>query len=168
MITLQTVFRRIFKKPRLLVACEYSGIVRDAFIEQGWDAVSCDLLPTDKPGPHYQGDVLDIIDDNWDMIIAHPPCTYLTGAAEWAYSDVPMVNGKLRNIKPGTLIGEDRRIARIEALEFVKMLWEADIPKICIENPVGVITKKLPIMGKPYYIQQYWFGEDASKKQVYG
>ena len=65
-------------EPRALVACEYSGVVRDALIRVGWDAMSCDLLPTDREGPHYQGDVLDILGDGWDLLIAHPPCTYLT------------------------------------------------------------------------------------------
>jgi hypothetical protein len=70
---------------RVLVACEYSGTVRNAFIAKGHDAMSCDLLPTDKPGPHYQGDVFDIINDGWDLMIAHPPCTYLTyaGTRHW-------------------------------------------------------------------------------------
>ena len=149
---------------KILIACEYSGRVRDAFIAKGHDAISCDLLPTDKEGPHYQGDIRDIINDGWDMMICHPPCTYLTGAAEWAYDDAPMINGKLRNIKQGTLIGADRRKARQEALEFVDLLWSAPIKKIALENPVGVIPKNRPTMPKPQYIQQYWFGEDASKK----
>ena len=63
----------------VLIACEFSGRVRDAFIARGHDAVSCDLLPTDSPGPHYQGDVRDLLNDRWDMLIAHPPCTYLAG-----------------------------------------------------------------------------------------
>ena len=149
---------------KVLVACEYSGRVRDAFIKKGHDAISCDLLPTDKPGPHYQGDVFDIINDGFDLMIAHPPCTFLTGAAEWAFDDCPKINGVPRKIKPGTLIGEARRQARREALDFVWKLWNCTIPKVCIENPVGVIPKSLPKMGKPQYIQQYWFGEDVSKK----
>jgi hypothetical protein len=134
---------------KVLVACEYSGRVRDAFIAKGHDAISCDLLPTDKKGPHYQGSVLDIINDGFDLMIAHPPCTYLTGAAEWAYNDAPMINGKPRNIKKGTLIGEARRKARQEALEFVDLLWSAPIEKIAIENPVGIIPKSRPNMPKP-------------------
>lgn len=149
---------------KVLIACEYSGRVRDAFIKKGHDAISCDLLETDQPGPHYQGDVFDIINDGFDLMIAHPPCTYLTGAAEWAFSDIPMINGVPRNIKHGALIGKERREAREQALLFVLKLWRSNIPRVCIENPVGVITKRLPQMGKPQYIQQYWFGEDASKK----
>jgi len=149
---------------KVLVACEYSGRVRDAFSALGHDAWSCDILPTESPGQHYIGDVRDILYDDWDLMIAHPPCTYLTGAAEWAFDDVPMIKGKPRNIKPGTLIGEERRKAREEALEFVDLLWAAPIEKVCIENPVGVIPKFRPEMPKPQYIQQWWFGEDASKK----
>tara|TARA_R110000851_G_scaffold287636_1_gene441692 strand:- start:344 stop:1054 length:711 start_codon:yes stop_codon:yes gene_type:complete len=149
---------------KVLVACEYSGRVRDAFIAKGHDAISCDLLPTDQPGPHYQGDVFDIIDDSFDLMICHPPCTFLTGAAEWAFDEVPMINGKPRKLKPETLVGEARREARREALQFVDALWNAPISKICLENPVGVIPKNLPNMPKPQWVQQHWFGEDASKK----
>ena len=144
---------------RVLVACEYSGRVRDAFIARGHDAMSCDLLPTDKLGSHYQGNVLDVLGDGWDLIVAHPPCTYLTCAAEWAYKDK-----QKKKIKPGTLIGEDRRKARDEALEFVTAIWNAPAEKLAIENPVGVINKRLDFMPKPQWIQQYEFGEDASKK----
>tara|TARA_R110002096_G_scaffold19735_1_gene65912 strand:- start:54 stop:704 length:651 start_codon:yes stop_codon:yes gene_type:complete len=149
---------------KVLIACEYSGRVRDAFIKKGHDAISCDLLPTDQPGPHYQGNVFDIINDGFDLMIAHPPCTFLTGAAEWAFADTPMIKGIPRKISPGTLIGEARRQAREDALKFAWDLWNCNIPKVCVENPVGVITKRLPLMGKPQYIQQHWFGEDASKK----
>lgn len=145
---------------KVLIACEYSGRVRDAFIARGHDAMSCDILPTDQPGPHYQGDVMDIIEDGWDLMIAHPPCTYLTGAAEWAYGDGPYH----QKVKDGTLTGAARREAREDALAFVSALWNSGIPKIAIENPVGVINKRLPFMPKPQYIQQYYFGEDASKK----
>jgi hypothetical protein len=204
---------------RVLIACEYSGRVRDAFIAMGHDAMSCDLLATESPGPHYQGDVRNILDGymplsfahdcdpegdgwcqvrdidpaecncidptqdgieyierdgelfgrpedspQWDLMIAHPPCTYLTGAAEWAYSDNPCIAGVPRKIKKGTLIGEARRQARQEALDFVALLWNAPIERICIENPVGVINANLDFMPQPQYIQQHWFGEDASKK----
>ena len=143
---------------RVLVACEYSGRVRDAFLARGFRAVSCDILPTDVPGPHYQGDVMDIIDDGWDLLIAHPPCTYLTIAAEWCYADNPK-----HKTKPGTLIGAERRQARQEALTFIDTLFNADIKHIAIENPRGVINKRLPHMPKPQWIQPYMFGDDASK-----
>lgn len=142
---------------KVLVACEFSGTVRDAFIRQGHEAVSCDLLDSEAPGPHYKGDVFDIIDDGWDLMIAHPPCTYLTISAEWCYSDNPG-----RNMKPGTLIGAERRAAREEAIEFFRRLLGAKkIKKKAIENPVGVISSRIR---KPnQIIQPHQFGHDASK-----
>lgn len=142
---------------RILVACEYSGRVRDAFIAAGHDAMSCDLLPTDAPGPHYQGDVRDIIGDGWDLMVAHPPCTYLTCAAEWAYGDGPYH----QRVKPDTLTGAARRAARRAAIAFVQHLMDAPIPRIAIENPVGVLSSEIR---KPDQVIQPWmFGEDASK-----
>lgn len=142
---------------KILIACEYSGTVRDAFIARGHDAMSCDLLPTDSPGPHYQGDVRDIIGDGWDLMIAHPPCTYLTIAAEWAYGDGPYH----QQVKPGTLVGAARRQAREESLQFVRFLLDCGIPRIAIENPVGVISSRIR---KPNQTIQPWmFGDDASK-----
>ena len=150
----------------VLVACEFSGRVRDAFIAKGHNAISCDLRPTVLVGPHYQGDVINLIHEKncFDLMICHPPCTYLTTAAEWAYRETPMINGVLRKMKKGTLVGSTRVKARQEALLFVDLLFNADIDKICLENPVGVINKYLPNMPKPQYVQQHWFGEDASKK----
>lgn len=142
---------------KVLVACEYSGRVRDAFIAAGHDAMSCDLLPTDAPGPHYQGDVRDIIGEGWDLAICHPPCTYLTCAAEWAYGDGPYH----QRVKPDTLTGAARREARREAIEFVRLLMDAPIPRIAIENPVGVLSSEIR---KPDQVIQPWmFGDDASK-----
>lgn len=143
---------------RILVACEYSGRVREAFRKLGHDAYSCDILPADDGSPyHYQCDVAEVIGLGWDMMIAHPPCTYLTIAAEWAYNDV-----QTKNIKPGTLIGEARRQARNEALAFFKMLYDAPIKRICVENPVGVVPSRLGIPSTQT-IQPHMFGEDASK-----
>ncbi len=144
---------------RVLVACEFSGIVRDAFIAKGHDAVSCDLLPTESPGPHVQGDVKYLLKHGWDLMIAHPSCTYLTVAAEWCYKDDP---GK--KMSPGGLFGAERREAREQALQFVDLLWNAPIPKVCIENPVGVISTRRPNMPKPQYIHPYQYGDDASKR----
>jgi len=147
---------------KVLIACEYSGTVRDAFIAKGHDAMSCDLLPTAKPGPHYQGDVRDVLYDGWDLMIAHPDCTYLTVSAEWAYADKPKINGKPRNMKPGTLIGAARREAREQALDFVALLMDAPIKRIAIENPVGAISTRIK---KPdQMIQPYQFGHNASKR----
>ena len=151
---------------RVLVACEYSGTVRDAFIKRGHDAMSCDLLPTDRPGPHYQGDVREILHIGWDLMIAHPDCTYLTNSAEWCYKDDP---GK--TMRPGVLFGPERRQAREDALAFVRELMSAPITKIAIENPVGQIGTRIDarVYGFSHqkasqYIQPYEYGHDASKK----
>lgn len=130
---------------KILVACEYSGVVRDAFIKRGHDAMSCDLLPTDAPGPHYQGDVFDIINDGWDLMIAHPPCTYLS---------VSGMHWTTRGLRDPQLT-ED-------ALTFVRRLMAAPIERIAIENPISVISSRIR---KPdQIIQPWWFGHDASKK----
>lgn len=126
---------------RVLVACEYSGTVRDAFIAAGHDAMSCDLLPTDVDGPHYQGDVLDVINDGWDLMIAHPPCTHLAvSGARWF---------------------KDKKTEQIEALNFVQRLLDAPIKKIALENPISIISSKIR---KPDQIIQPWmFGHGETK-----
>ena len=130
---------------RVLVACEYSGAVRDAFIRGGHEAMSCDIIPTDVPGPHYQGSVLDILDQGWDLMIAHPPCTYLS------VSGMHWTTRGLRDPK----LTED-------ALNFVEILLNAPIKKIALENPVSVISSRIR---KPdQIIQPYEYGHDASKK----
>lgn len=142
----------------VLIGCEASGIVRDAFIAHGHSAVSCDLRPTERPGPHYQGDVRDLLHPGlWDLAIFHPDCTYLTSAAEWLYKDSVSVN-----LKPGTLYGAARWAAREEAIEFVDTLWNAPIPFIAIENPVGVLGTRWRKADQ--WIQPYEFGHDASKR----
>ena len=129
---------------RVLIACEYSGTVRDAFIATGHDAMSCDLLPTDAPGPHYQGDVRDVLGDRWDLMIAHPPCTYLS---------VSGMHWTKRGLRDPQLT-ED-------ALAFVRLLMNAPIPRIALENPVSVISSRIR---KPDQIIHPWmFGHDASK-----
>ena len=128
---------------RILVACEYSGIVRDAFIRGGHTAMSCDLLPTDAPGPHYQGDVFDVITDGWDMMIAHPPCTHLavSGARYFAAK-----------------VADGRQQA---ALTFVQTLLDAPIPRIALENPISIISSRIR---KPDQIIQPWqFGHGETK-----
>lgn len=144
------------KRIRVLVGCEYSGVVRNAFLDRGHDAWSCDLLDTEQPGPHITGDVLEILHEGWDLAIFHPSCTFLTISAEWAYGPGPYH----QRVKPETLVGEARVQARKEAIEFVKKLWAAPIDKIAIENPIGVLTREL---GKPQIIQPHQFGHDASK-----
>ena len=130
---------------KVLVACEYSGVVRDAFRARGHDAMSCDILPTDAPGPHYQGDVMDILNDGWDLMIAHPPCTYLS------VSGMHWTTRGLRDPK----LTED-------ALAFVRALLGAPIPRIAVENPVSVISSR--IRPPDQIVQPYQFGHDASKK----
>lgn len=134
---------------KVLIACEYSGRVRDAFIAQGHEAMSCDLLPTEAPGPHYQGDVFDVIDDGWDLMVAHPPCTYLASSGLHWNKRIP---------------GRDKLTH--EAMLFVLNLMGVGfvahgIPRIALENPVGCISSNYR---KPdQIIQPYQFGEDASK-----
>ena len=126
---------------RILVACEFSGIVRDAFRERGHDAVSCDLLPSERPGPHIRGDVLDVLDGGWDLLIAHPPCTYLAvSGARWFAG---------------------RHAEQEAALDFVRLLLDAPIPRIALENPVSVISSRIR---KPDQIIQPWqFGHGEVK-----
>jgi len=129
---------------KILIACEFSGIVRDAFSKKGHDVISCDLLPTEKPGNHYQGDVMDIIGNGFDMMIAHPPCTYLSYAANRVWNN------------PGRIEKRDK------AVEFFMALYNADIEKICIENPTGYINT---IFRKPdQIIHPYFFGERQMKR----
>jgi len=129
---------------KVLIACEYSGIVRDAFTAKGHDAWSCDIIPTESPGNHFQGDVLEHLDKGWDMMIAHPPCTHLAvSGARW------FTEGK----KPWSL--------QKEALDFVRKLLNAPINKIALENPISVISTKIK---KPtQIIQPYQFGHGESK-----
>lgn len=145
---------------KVLIACESSGNTREAFRRKGHDAWSCDLLPADDGSEfHIQGDVLDIINNGWDLIIAHPSCTYLTCSAEWAYKDPTEINKKL---SPEKLYGEARKQAREEAAEFFMQIANADCPRIAIENPVGVMSTR---WRKPDQIIHPWqYGHDASKK----
>ena len=132
---------------KVLVACEYSGIVREAFILKGHDAWSCDLLPTDQPSDkHIQGDVLEIINNDWNLIIAHPPCTHLSvsGAARWAEK-----------------VADGRQQA---AIKFVEDIWNANCPFIAVENPVGALSTRSKLGKASQYIQPYEFGHAEQKK----
>lgn len=126
---------------KVLVACEYSGVVRDAFLAKGHDAMSCDLLDTEQLGPHYKGDVMDVINDGWDLMVAHPPCTHLAvSGARWF---------------------SEKKEQQKQALDFVKMLLNAPIRHIALENPVSIISSHI---GKPtQVIQPYMFGHGETK-----
>lgn len=133
---------------KILIACEYSGTVRDAFAMRGHDAWSCDLLPTESEmtkleAKHIQGSVLDVLNDGWDMMIGHPPCNYISFAGTHVWN------------QPG------RVFKRLEALQFFAKLWEAPIPKICLENPKSCAS---PVIAKySQEIQPYYFGDQQLK-----
>lgn len=126
---------------RVLIACEFSGAVRDAFLANGHDATSCDFLPSETQGKHYQGDVKDILNDGWDLMIAHPPCTHLAvSGARWF---------------------KDKKQEQLESLEFVSLLLNAPIARIALENPISIISSKIR---KPDQIIQPWqFGHGETK-----
>ncbi len=126
---------------KILIACEFSGIVREAFKAKGHDATSCDLLPSEIPGKHYQGDIRDILYDQWDMMIAHPPCTDLAvSGARWF---------------------KNKSKEQAEALAFIQLLLDAPINKIALENPISIISSKIR---KPDQIIQPWqFGHGETK-----
>lgn len=132
---------------RVLVACEYSGIVRDAFTERGHYAMSCDLLPTDSPGLHYQGDVMDVIAEGWDLMVAHPPCTYLSNSGvTWLYRQ------------------DERWKKMIAGAVFFRDLLMCDIPKIAVENPVmHKYAKSIIGQDQAQTIQPYMFGHMEQK-----
>lgn len=127
---------------RALIACEYSGRVRDAFAANGWDAWSCDLLPSEREkGNHYQGPVEDVFDQHWDLLIAHPPCTHLAvSGARWF---------------------KDKQTEQAEALKFVRFLLNAPVEHIALENPISIISSRIR---KPNQIIQPWqYGHGETK-----
>jgi len=135
---------------KVLIGCEYSGIVRDAFSRMGWDAWSCDILPTEseltiQEGKHYQCDIFEVLYQDWDLLIAFPPCTYLS----FAYT------GKER-------YSIERLQNKINAYQFFLNLWSAPINHICLENPIGYIHSGL----LPYsqIVNPYYFGDNYKKK----
>lgn len=134
---------------KVLIACEFSGTIRDKFSEKGHDAWSCDLLESETDGNHYKGSVFSILNDGWDLMIAHPPCTYLAlSGNRWLYNKDGSKNKK-------------RWEQRWDALDFVWKLMKADIGKICIENPLSCISSQIR---KPdQIIEPYMFGDEAQK-----
>jgi hypothetical protein len=133
---------------RVLVACEYSGVVRDAFIKLGHQAVSCDLLPSDTPGPHIVGDVLAVLDQGWDLLIAHPPCTYLTNSG---VCHLHTDSSRWTKLDEGAI--------------FFKKLLDAPIKHICVENPIMHKYARERIGGVKYsqIVQPHWFGHPEKK-----
>lgn len=130
---------------KVLVACEFSGIVRDAFAELGHHAVSCDLIQTEKPGFHFQCDVRHLLKADWDLLIAHPPCTYLSVSG----------NRWMKN-------NPERKKQREQAINFFMQFVDAEISMKCIENPVGIMST---VYRKPdQYIEPYHFGHPETKK----
>tara|TARA_R100001443_G_C3279567_1_gene160052 strand:+ start:52 stop:657 length:606 start_codon:yes stop_codon:yes gene_type:complete len=136
------------KKLKVLIACEFSGTVRTEFEKLGShiDAWSCDLLPTDKPGQHIQGDILEILDNDWNLVIAHPPCTYLTvsNAKRWAELQA---NGKQQ-----------------AAIDFCEAIFYSKCPHICLENPVGALSTRSKLGKASQYINPFEFGHPEQKK----
>lgn len=135
---------------KVLIACEYSGTVRDAFIQRGISAISCDILPSDAEGPHYQGDIFELLHKNsYELIIAHPPCTALCVSGNSTYG-----------------FGKAKYDERLKACNWTKNLWEEckkKAPRVCFENPVGVLTR-LAGFPKANYIQPWQFGHTEQKK----
>ena len=139
---------------RVLVACEFSGVVRDAFLALGHDALSCDLLPSERPGPHRVGDVREILGGGWDLMVAHPPCTRLTNSGvRWLH--VP---------PPGRTLADVWKELEAAA-EFYRTLRDAPIPRKAIENPVmhKYARERIAATGRRQVVQPWWFGEPAFK-----
>lgn len=128
---------------KVLVACEFSGRVRDAFRDRGHKAWSCDLLPTESPGPHLECDVFSILDNNWDLMIAHPPCTHVCVSGNRYWAGTP---------------------EREQGIKFIEELWKAPIEKICIENPVSVLSTQSELGKATQYIQPWEYGHPETKK----
>ncbi len=148
-------------RPRILVACEFSGTVRTAFELKGWDAWSCDLLPTEKPGQHIQGDALAALyGQPWDLAICHPPCTFLTTSGARWFSHPEDMEKPYDERRPHPLY-PNRRTDQAAALDFVRRMLAAPVKRIAVENPVGVIATHIR---KPdQLVQPYQFGHDAAK-----
>ena len=134
---------------KILIACEYSGTVRDAFAAKGHNAWSCDILPTESPGNHFQGDVIEHLDKGWDIMIAHPPCTYLSNAGA-------------RFLYPKSKLNEERYKLGLKAKEFFMALYNAPIDKICVENPIS--SKIFALPKHTQTIQPYEYGHPIQKR----
>lgn len=146
---------------KIAVLCEVSGRVREAFLKKGHAAVSCDLRPTDIPGPHIQGDICNYFWGNFDMVIAFPPCTFLTCSANrWLYHpEDKNLSVDLRRRHP---LYPNRLKDQKKAVNFVKYIWNLPVEKICIENPVGVLSTQF--LQPSQYIHPYMFGDKVKKR----
>ena len=131
---------------KVLIACEFSGIVREEFKKKGWDSWSCDILPSEIEGQHIQDDILNHLDEKWDLMIAFPPCTHLSLSGQRWFVE-GLKDYKLQN----------------ESIEFVEKLWNSNIPKIAIENPIGILSSRSKLKKPTQIIQPYQFGETAQK-----
>lgn len=142
---------------KVLIACESSGVERDAFLAVGHDAISCDLLPTEAPGPHYQGDVRDLMADPWDLVIAHPPCTYLANSGvRWLYESDGSMN-------------LDRWDAMVEGAELFASMFDSNTPRLCVENPVqhGWAVEWHGKGKASQTVQPWQFGHPETKRTCY-
>jgi hypothetical protein len=145
---------------RVLVACEYSGRVRDAFIRRGHDAISCDLLPTEQPGPHIQGDVRPLLRERWDVVIAHPPCTYLCNSGvRWLYTETGTLN-------------LPRWESMREAVDFFLICLNANAPCVAVENPVmhkhaRDRLHQYGVEGPSFTVQPWQFGDNEKKRTCF-
>lgn len=136
------------KRPKILIACEFSGVVREAFRARKFNAWSCDVMSSEIPSPyHLQCDIREVINEGWDLVIAHPPCTYLTVSGLHWNRRIPEREEKTK-----------------DSLDFIEFIWNCNAKHLCMENPVGCINSRIPSMPKPQYVQPYEFGDDASKK----
>jgi hypothetical protein len=143
---------------KILVACEFSGIVRDAFITRGHDAVSCDILPSERPGPHIEGDIQDVDFSTFDLMIAHPPCTYLANSGvRWLYTG-----------GGGWEFDKDRWLQMEQAAGFFRFLWDAPVPRIAVENPImhGYGTQIIG-SGPTQIVQPWQFGHGEIKATAF-
>ena len=143
---------------RVLIACEYSGITRDAFTRFGWDAWSCDLLPTESPGNHVQGDVTPLLTQGWDLLIGHPPCTYLSNAGSEHFRDK-----RIDGYAQAEVSGQARWLAMHEGCAFFNLLWTAPVPRIAIENPIPMPEARVLVGNYSQVIHPWQFGHNLKK-----
>lgn len=144
---------------RVLVACEFSGTVRNAFTARGHDAWSCDLLDTELPGKHITGNAIDVLNEGWDLMICHPPCTYLTNAGVRHLHDHVLSSKGTRT----SVSGSKRWVAMHEGARFFNALWQSKIPQIAVENPIPHCYAKDIIGPYSQIIQPWQFGHGETK-----